>query len=54
MHQKLLEFVCGRFRGRTGRDGVATVRTNTRKDVLLMNAVLAWIGTNFDERLFIL
>jgi len=39
MHQKWLEFVCGRFRRLTGRDGVATVRTSTRKDVLLMNAI---------------
>jgi len=39
MHQKLLEFVCGRFRRLTGRDEVATLGTSTRKDVLLMNAV---------------
>jgi len=39
MHQKLLKFVCGRFRRLTGRDGVARLGTRTRKDVLLMNAV---------------
>ena len=54
MHQKLLEFVCGRFRRLTGRDGVATLGTSTRKDALLMNAVMARMGTNLDERLFIL
>jgi len=38
MYQKLLEFVCSRFGRLTGRDGVATIGTSTRKDMLLMNA----------------
>jgi len=45
MHQKLLEFVCGRFRRLTGRDGVSRLGTTPRKDVLLMNA----IGTDRNE-----
>ena len=38
MNRKSLEFVCGRFCRLTGQGGVATVRTSTRKDVILMNA----------------
>jgi len=52
MHQKLLEFVYGRLCPLAGLDVVATVRTSTKR-MHFWWMLLAWIGTNFDERLLI-